>query len=243
MNNIKIFKNEQFGQVRTLTINNEPWFVGKDVAEILGYSNPNEALQDHIDKEDKLNSKTLSSFTLDLGQRGGWLINESGLYSLILSSKLPKAKEFKHWVTREVLPSIRKTGQYSMLDSYLIEDPIIRAERWIEEQKEKIALLEENEEMKPKADYFDELVDRKTLTNFTETAKQLHIKRKELIDFLIEKKFIYRNKKGKILPYENKNKGYFEIKESYNEKTSWSGVQTFITAKGREAFRLMLIGY
>ena len=243
MNNIKIFKNEQFGQVRTLTINNEPWFVGKDVAEILGYSNPNEALQDHIDKEDKLNSKTLSSFTLDLGQRGGWLINESGLYSLILSSKLPKAKEFKHWVTREVLPSIRKTGQYSMLDSYLIEDPIIRAERWIEEQKEKMALLEENEEMKPKADYFDELVDRKTLTNFTETAKQLHIKRKELIDFLIEKRFIYRNKKGKILPYENKNKGYFEIKESYNEKTSWSGVQTFITAKGREAFRLMLIGY
>lgn len=239
MNNIKIFKNEQFGQVRTLTINNEPWFAGKDVANILGYTNTPKAIRDHVDEEDKLTERIVLS-----GQnREVIFINESGLYSLILSSKLPKAKEFKHWVTREVLPSIRKTGQYSMLDSYLIEDPIIRAERWIEEQKEKIALLEENEEMKPKADYFDELVDRKTLTNFTETAKQLHIKRKELIDFLIEKRFIYRNKKGKILPYENKNKGYFEIKESYNEKTSWSGVQTFITAKGREAFRLMLIGY
>lgn len=90
----------------------EPWFVGKDVAKILGYANPNEALHYHVDNEDKLNSKTLSSFELNLGQRGGWLINESGLYSLILSSKLPSAKKFKRWVTSEVLPAIRKTGGY-----------------------------------------------------------------------------------------------------------------------------------
>lgn len=90
----------------------EPWFVGKDVAKILGYANPNEALHYHVDNEDKLNSKTLSSFELNLGQRGGWLINESGLYSLILSSKLPSAKKFKRWVTSEVLPTIRKTGGY-----------------------------------------------------------------------------------------------------------------------------------
>lgn len=84
----------------------EPWFVGKDVANILGYANPSEAIQDHVDAEDKLNSKTLLSCNLDLGQRGGWLINESGLYSLVLSSKLPDAKAFKRWVTSEILPYV-----------------------------------------------------------------------------------------------------------------------------------------
>lgn len=100
MNDIKIFENPAFGEIRTLTRNGEPWFVGKDVAKVLGYSNPSKALADHVDEEDKLNNDSLSS----LGQRGGWIINESGLYSLILSSKLPNAKEFKHWVTSEVLP-------------------------------------------------------------------------------------------------------------------------------------------
>ena len=91
-----------------MKINGEPYFVGKDVAEILGYANTSKALIDHVDDEDKLNNETLSS----LGQRGGWLINESGLYSLILSSKLPTAKKFKRWVTSEILPAIRKTGSY-----------------------------------------------------------------------------------------------------------------------------------
>ena len=107
-NAIKIFENAEFGSVRTLVINGEPYFVGKDVAEILGYANTSKALIDHVDDEDKLNNETLSS----LGQRGGWLINESGLYSLILSSKLPNAKKFKRWVTSEILPAIRKTGCY-----------------------------------------------------------------------------------------------------------------------------------
>lgn len=113
-NEIQIFRNEQFGQIRMLDKDGEPWFVGKDIAEVLGYSNPNEAISDHVDSEDKLNSKTLSSFNINLGQRGGWLINESGLYSLILSSKLETARAFKRWVTSEVLPSIRKTGQYTV---------------------------------------------------------------------------------------------------------------------------------
>ena len=108
MNEITVFNNDEFGSIRTVTIENEPWFVGKDVAEVLGYTNPSKALADHVDTEDKLNNETL----LSLGQRGGWLINESGLYSLILSSKLPSAKKFKRWVTSEVLPSIRKTGSY-----------------------------------------------------------------------------------------------------------------------------------
>ena len=109
MNEITVFNNDEFGSIRTVTIENEPWLVGKDVAEVLGYTNPSKALADHVDTEDKLNNETL----LSLGQRGGWLINESGLYSLIMSSKLPTAKKFKHWVTSEVLPSIRKTGSYS----------------------------------------------------------------------------------------------------------------------------------
>lgn len=112
MNSIQIFKNEKFGDMRTTILNSEPWFVGKDVANALGYSNPNEAISDHVEMEDKLNSKTLSSCELDLGQRGGWLINESGLYSLIMSSKLPEAKTFKRWITSDVLPTIRKHGAY-----------------------------------------------------------------------------------------------------------------------------------
>lgn len=109
MNELKIFNNEEFGKIRTVTIDNEPWFVGKDVAVILGYSNPQKALRDHVDEEDK----TLNdSFTVN-GTKG-ILINESGLYSLILSSKLPNAKKFKHWVTSEVLPILRKTGSYEM---------------------------------------------------------------------------------------------------------------------------------
>lgn len=96
-------------EVRTVEIDGEPWFVGKDVATVLGYQNGSKALSDHVDEEDKLNNESLSS----LGQRGGWLINESGLYSLILSSKLPNAKAFKRWVTSEVLPTIRKTGSYT----------------------------------------------------------------------------------------------------------------------------------
>ena len=108
MNELQVFNNDEFGSIRTVTIENEPWFVGKDVAEVLGYTNPSKALADHVDTEDKLNNETL----LSLGQRGGWLINESGLYALILSSKLPSAKKFKRWVTSEVLPSIRKTGSY-----------------------------------------------------------------------------------------------------------------------------------
>lgn len=106
---LRVFNNEEFGKIRTVMIDGEPWFVGKDVATILGYADPNKAIAMHVDEDDKLNDKTSSS----LGQRGGWLINESGLYGLILSSKLPNAKKFKRWVTSEILPTLRKTGTYT----------------------------------------------------------------------------------------------------------------------------------
>lgn len=112
MNEIQIFKNEEFGDIRTVTIDGEPCFVGKDVAEILGYSNTRKALLDHVDEDDKTDGVTIRD---SIGrEQMPVLINESGLYSLILSSKMPNAKKFKHWVTSEVLPSIRKTGQYQM---------------------------------------------------------------------------------------------------------------------------------
>lgn len=107
-NKIQIFKNAEFGSVRTVDVDGVIHFVGKDVAQALGYADTNKAIAMHVDDEDKLNDKT----ALSLGQRGGWLITESGLYSLVLSSKLPTAKKFKHWVTSEILPSIRKHGAY-----------------------------------------------------------------------------------------------------------------------------------
>lgn len=151
MNNMQIFKNEQFGEVRVVEQNGEPWFVGKDVAEILGYSDTNKAVAMHVDNEDKkLNDKSSLSF----GQRGAHLINESGLYSLILSSKLPQAKQFKRWVTSEVLPSIRKHGGYingqeSMTDEELLSKALIMAQSKIEEKTREI------ERMRPKEIFAD----------------------------------------------------------------------------------------
>lgn len=129
MKDLAIFKNKDFGQLRTITLDDEPYFVGKDVAEALGYANASKALGDHVDDEDKLNNESLSS----LGQRGGWLVNESGLYALILSSKLPTAKKFKRWVTSEILPSIRKTGAYK------VEKPSKREEIMLMNAKTRMA--------------------------------------------------------------------------------------------------------
>lgn len=250
---LQIFKNEQFGEVRTVEIEGQPWLVGKDVADILGYVNSRDALAKHVDEDDKLTSQIATAGQM----RNQTVINESGLYSLILSSKLPQAKEFKRWVTSEVLPSIRKHGAY-MTDQVAynithnkqaLADLLLMAGNQLKEKEavikhleaEKAVLSVENTIMKPKADYFDELVDRNLLTSFRETAKQLKIKERKFIDFLMEKKYIYRDKKGKLQPTANKNDGLFEVKETLNEKTQWSGTQTLITPKGRETFRLLFI--
>lgn len=139
MNELKIFENAEFGQVRTVTIDSEPWFVGKDVAEALGYSDTNKAVAMHVEEEDKkLNDKSSSSF----GQRGATLINESGLYALIFGSKLESAKRFKHWVTSEVLPAIRKTGSYQKPKSAL--EQLQLAQQAILEVDEKITAVDED---------------------------------------------------------------------------------------------------
>lgn len=244
MNEIQIFNNPQFGEVRAVTIDNEPWFVGKDVAERLGYKNPQEAIRNHVDSEDKGVSEILTPG----GKQQAPIINESGLYSLVLSSKLPTAKAFKRWITSEVIPSIRKNGGYingqdQLSPEELMARALVVAQQTLADRERRISeLTVTNQIMQPKAEYFDQIVDRNLLTNFRETAKQLGIKEKSFIQFLIDHKYLYRDKRGKLMPYADKNNGLFEVKECFNDKTQWSGTQTLITPKGRETFRLLCQG-
>ena len=161
-------------EIRTIEKDGEPWFVGKDVAAVLGYANASKAIQDHVDAEDKLNNDSL----LSLGQRGGWLINESGLYSLILSSKMPNAKKFKRWVTSVVLPSIRKHGAY-MTDQTLEQaltspDFLIQLATQLKEEKEQRKQLEAKvEQDKPKVLFADSVSASKSSILVGELAKIL----------------------------------------------------------------------
>ena len=253
MNDLQIFKNEELGEVRVVTIEDEPWFVGKDVAELLGYSNISDALLSHVDEDDKRLIQKSENATFQIPNRGMTIINESGLYSLVLSSKLPTAKKFKRWITGEVLPSIRKHGAYmtpeTLEAAILNPDTMIQLCTALKEEQDKRKVLEvanatltvDNQIMKPKADYFDELVDRNLLTNFREAAKQLSVPPKKFVTFLLDHKYIYRDKKGKLQPYQQYvESGLFDIKECVNEKTGWGGTQTLITPKGRETFRLLM---
>ena len=179
--------------LRTLTDENgEPWFVAKDVCDVLGYTNASKAISDHVDSEDKLNNESLSS----LGQRGGWLVNESGLYSLVLSSKLPTAKEFKRWVTHEVLPSIRKHGAYmtqQTLDKALTSpDFLIQLATKLKEEQEKV------KELEPKAKALDDFTNIPDALLVRDAAKLLsnnsniQIGEHELRQWLVDNGWIYR---------------------------------------------------
>lgn len=156
-NEIISFTNDEFGEIRSILIDNEPWFVGKDITNILGYQNGSRDINRHVDDEDR--QKTM---VYDGKQNKETIvINESGLYSLILSSKLATAKRFKRWVTHDVLPSIRKTGSYSVnqkLESYMIDDPIERAKRWIEEEQERQALKLENTKLTNEVIYKEDVI-------------------------------------------------------------------------------------
>lgn len=226
-------------EVRTVEVNGEPWFVGKDVADVLGYQNASKALSDHVDDDDKLNNESLSS----LGQRGGWLINESGVYALIFGSKLPNAKDFKHWVTSEVLPSIRKTGSYSLTDSYQIEDPIERAKRWIEEQQEKKQLqltvsvqTQQIAELQPKASYYDVVLNCKDLLSITDIAKDYGKSGKWLNKHLYEKGVQFKQAGIWLLYQKYAEQGYTSTKtQPYagSDGEVHSKVHTYWTQKGR----------
>ena len=181
------------------------------------------------------------------------IINESGLYSLVLSSKLPNAKKFRRWVTSEVIPSIKRHGAYmtpeTLQAAILNPDTMIQLcqqlkaeqDRNAQLKAENSALVVQNQIAAPKAEYFDALVDRNLLTNFRQTAKELGVKEREFVSFLLTHKYIYRDKAGHLLPYSARNDGLFEIKECFNDKTNWKGTQTLITPKGRETFRLLCV--
>ena len=181
-------------------------------------------------------------------------IPENIFYRLAMKAKNETAEKFQTLIADEVVPAIRKHGGYltpAKVEEVLLNpDTIIQLATQLKESREKTMKLEvinselvvQNQIYKPKADYFDQIVDRNLLTSFRETAKQLEIKERVFVGFLLDHKYIYRDKKGKLMPYAEKNNGLFELKECINEKSGWGGTQTMITPKGRETFRLLMQG-
>nr|DAF67510.1 MAG TPA: repressor domain protein [Caudoviricetes sp.] len=243
MNELQIF-NYNTHQVRTVERDGEPWFVLKDVCEVLGLTN-HKVVAKRLDGDEVSLTYLIDSVGR---QQETTIINESGLYNVILRSDKPEAKPFRRWVTSEVLPSIRRTGGYiqgqeTLSPAELMAKALMVAQKTLSEREARISeLTVENQRLLPRAEYFDQLVDRNLLTNFRDTAKQLKIKEKAFITFLTEHKYLYRDRNGKLMPYADKNQGLFEVKECFNEKTQWSGTQTLITPRGRETFRLLCEG-
>ena len=233
MNKLQTF-NYNNNAVRTIEKDGEPWFVLKDVCNVLGISK-------YRDTAERLDADERASVRVDTlgGKQEMTCINESGLYNVILRSDKPEAKPFRKWITAEVLPAIRQTGAYmtpQTIEQILTNpDTIISLATQIKELQAKVA------ESKPKVEYFDTLVDRNLLTNFRDTAKELHVAPKAFINFLLDKGYIYRDNKSRLRPYQaHVEKGLFEVKEFASEFNNKAGIQTLITPKGRETFRLLV---
>lgn len=244
MRDILVFSNSEFGNIRTVSIDGGPWFVGKDVAEILGYSNPQKALRDHVDEEDRtMNESFTVNGTMVI------LINESGLYSLILSSKLESAKRFKRWVTSEVLPSIRKNGGYiqgqeNLSDNEIIANALVVANRILADREKRLENAQEmiacqNQqilEMRPKASYYDNILQSTNAIPITQIAKDYGWTANEMNRKLHELGIQYHIRKTWVLYDKYAEHGYTKT------KTHWfcdkygrpqSNVVTQWTQKGR----------
>lgn len=251
-NKMMTFVHAQFGKLRSIMIDGEPWLVGKDVASALGYKNASKAVLTHVDAEDKqfqmVDLADSQNGNVPLGQTKTALINESGLFSLILSSKLASAKLFKRWVTSEVLPSIRKHGAYmtdNIIDAlqdnpdavpeYLnrLRDENARAaelRRQLERKTAQLALA------KPKAAYYDAFVDPADCTNIRTTAKELGIPEKKFTKFLVEQQYMFRDKKRKLFPRANKKcRELFIVRDFYTEYGNLMHY-TLITPAGKQHF-------
>ena len=241
-NKIKIFYHDVFGEVRTLTIDGEPWFVGKDIAEVLGYSNSRKALADHVDDEDKTDGVTIRD---SIGrEQKPIFINESGLYSLILSSRLPGAKAFKRWITSEVLPTIRKTGGYVSNEELFTETYLPFADDSVKELfrlnlKVIRQLNEKIERDKPLVDFANHVGKSEILIDMGAMAKlaekeleNIRIGRNRLFKWLREKGVLMKNN----LPYQRYvEAGYFQVCDANGgskEKTLLFP-QTMVTGKGQ----------
>lgn len=242
MNEIKIFENEQFGKVRILEIENEPYFVGKDVAKILGYTNTRKALIDHVEEEDKTSNETLRVNGTNLT-----LINESGLYSLILKSKLTQARQFKRWVTNEVLPSIRKHGVYATDELLNNPDFLIDALTKLKEEREKRITLEIDNnikaqqigELKPKADYVDKILKSKSLMTITQIAKDYGMSGTKLNSILHNLRVQYKQSNQWLLYSKYHDKGYTHS-EPFVVNQADGTTKTRLTTKWTNKGRLFL---
>ena len=242
MNGIQIFQNAEFGSVRTADINGVPYFVGTDVAEILGYSNTRKALLDHVDEEDKTDGVTIRD---SIGrEQAPVLINESGLYSLILSSKMPNARRFKRWVTSEILPTIRKHGVYATDELIANPDLAIAAFTALKEEREKNRLLEQTTavqkqqiaEMKPKASYYDVVLNCKDLISTSTVAKDYGKSAIWMNRYLHEKGVQFKQGDIWLLYQKYAEKGYTNTKThsySANDGTIHTKPHTYWTQKGR----------
>lgn len=235
MNQMEIFKNPEFGAIRAVEIDGEPWLVGKDVSLALGYTNPQKAIRDHVDAEDRTVN---DSFTVN--GTAITLINESGLYSLVLSSKLPKAKQFRRWVTSEVLPTIRKHGAYmtreKLWEVATSPEALLKlCSELLAEREENAVLREENALLEGKAAFFDLFVDMKQSTNLRTTAKELVVPERRFVRFLLEQRFVYRTASGNVLPYAKpSNDGLFCVKDYCNH--GHIGSYTLVTPQGKLYF-------
>ena len=233
---LRIFQNNIFGEIRTIIIDNEPWFVGKDVAQALGYSNSSKAVISHVDDEDKeIKMLPTSQNGNSIGKT--YIINESGLYSLIFGSKLPSAKEFKRWVTSDILPQIRKTGGYIPINTQDDELTILAKAHLILERtlEEKDKIIESKSKAlsiaQPKADKYDKLISAEGYMSFNVVAKQLGTGRNRLMKLLRDKKILFRDGLSNIAYQTYCDSGYFVVKYSTGRNGFACGV-TKVTPKG-----------
>lgn len=250
MNELQIFKSSEFGQVRTVTIDGEPWLVAKDVADALGYSNSRDALARHVDDEDK--TSVVIPDTGSNYKSKATLINESGLYSLVLSSKLPTAKKFKHWITSEVLPAIRRTGGYianaeTMTDAEIMSKALLIAKQTIENREQRIHSLEaETERMKPKEIFADAVSASNSSILIGDLAKILHgngikIGRGRLFAWMREHGFLIKQKGTSYnMPTQRAMElGLFRVKEGSYVDGKGNNIitkTTKVTGKGQQYF-------
>ena len=241
-NKIEIFRNETFGEVRITLIGGEPWFVAVDVCNALGLVNPTLAVS-RLDEDEKM---TLCSTKGHSGKRGGAqslnIINEPGLYTLVLSCRKPEAKAFKRWITHEVLPIIRKTGGYMTepLLQRIQQDPAVIyefANALLAEKKRSTKLASELALAKPKADYFDAFINPDDCTNIRTTAKEMKIPERQFVKFLLKEKFLFRSPNGTLLPYNKpSNEGLFIVRDFYIRRCFAS--QTYFTPMGKDTIRV-----
>lgn len=250
MQELQIFRNEEFGEVRTVTIDNEPWFVGKDVAEALGYQNGSRDINTHVSEEDRkiLTAQNYQNGTFEIPNRGLTIINESGLYALIFGSKLESAKRFKHWVTSEVLPTIRKTGGYQMQapqGKELLALAVLEAQKTIEEQTAQI------ERMKPKEIFADAVATSKQSILIGQLAKLIcqnghEIGQKRLFKWMRENGYLMKSGSDYNMPMQRYvEQGLFEIKESSIANPDGSTRltrTTKVTGKGQQYFINKFLG-